>query len=101
MTREERKKLLIVEGLMHRLEIVHAMHHLRSDAQGNAVLSKLPGVLALIASSKAMPLIATVAPLVFGKSALSRLVRRALLTMGAGAGVAALIRRWRARGSGE
>lgn len=97
MTREERKKMLLVEGMMHRLEMMHSLHQLQSGAQRHVVLGKLPGILALIANRNAAPLLATIAPLVFGKSALSRVVRRVLFMVGAGAGIAALIRRWRER----
>ena len=95
MTREEHKKMLLVEGMMHRLEMTHALHQLQSGTQRHVMLGKLPGILALIASRNAAPLLATIAPLVFGKSALSRFVRRVLLMVGAGTGMAALIRRWR------
>lgn len=99
--RNQRKKMLLVEGMMHRLEIAHALHQVRSQSQANVVLGKLPGLLAFITRRNAVPLIATVAPLVFGKSGLSRLVRRLLFMAGAAASVAALLRRWRARQADE
>ena len=95
--RNQRKKMLLVEGMMHRLEIMHTLHQVRNQAQANVVLGKLPGILAFIARRNAAPLIAAAAPLVFGKSGLSRLLRRLLFMAGAGAGIAALLRHWRSR----
>ena len=97
MTREERKKLLIVEGLMHRLEIAHALHQLRSEAQADRLLGRLPEMLGYVMTRRHLvPLIAAAAPLVFGKSSVSRLLRRVLMVAGVGTALAALLRRWRA-----
>ena len=40
MTRDEQKKLLIVQGMMHRLEIAHALDQLKSHTQPTALISK-------------------------------------------------------------
>lgn len=97
MTREEHKKMLIVEGLMHRLEIVHALHQVQEGTRAKLVLGRLPGLLALIGNRNALPLLGAVMPLVLGKNGVSRFVRRILMVAGAGAGIAALVKRWKAR----
>jgi len=42
-----------------------------------------------------VPLISTLLPLVFGKSKASRITRRVMLMMGAGAALTAFIQRWK------
>jgi hypothetical protein len=93
MTRDEQKKLLIVQGMMHRLEIAHALDQLKSHTQPTAFFSKLPGLMKLIMASNAVPLISTLLPVVFGKSRLSRLVRRVALMVGVGAALTTFFKR--------
>ena len=95
MTRDEQKKLLIVQGMMHRLEIAYALDQLKSHTKPTALFSKLPGLMKLIMASNAVPLISTLLPLVFGKSKASRITRRVMLMMGAGAALTAFIQRWK------
>ena len=95
MTRDEQKKLLIVQGMMHRLEIAHALDQLKSHTQPTALFSKLPSLMKLIMASNAVPLISALLPVVFGKSKLSRVVRRVALMLGAGAALTSLFRRWK------
>jgi hypothetical protein len=95
MTRDEQKKLLIVQGMMHRLEIAHALDQLKSHTQPTALFSKLPSLMKLIMASNAVPLISTLLPLVFGKSKLSRVVRRVALMVGVGTALTSLFKRWK------
>ena len=95
MTRDEQKKLLIVQGMMHRLEIAHALDQLKSHTQPTALFSKLPSLMKLIMASNAVPLLSTLLPVVFGKSKLSRVVRRVALMVGAGAALTTLLKRWK------
>ena len=96
MTRDEQKKLLIVQGVVHRLEIAHALDQLKQHTKPTALFSKLPSLMKLIMASNAVPLISTLLPLVFGKSKASRITRRVMLMMGAGAALTAFIQRWKA-----
>lgn len=96
MTRDEQKKLLIVQGMMHRLEIAHALDQLKSHTQPTALFSKLPSLMKLIMASNAVPLISTLLPLVFGKSKASRLTRRVMLMVGVGTALTTLFKRWKA-----
>ena len=95
MTRDEQKKLLIVQGMMHRLEIAHALDQLKSHTQPTALFSKLPSLMKLIMASNAVPLISTLLPLVFGKSKLSRVVRRVALMVGVGTALTTFFKRWK------
>ena len=95
MTRDEQKKLLIVQGMVHRLEIAYALDQLKSHTKPTALFSKLPSLMKLIMASNAVPLISTLLPLVFGKSKASRITRRVMLMMGAGAALTAFIQRWK------
>ena len=95
MTRDEQKKLLIVQGMMHRLEIAHALDQLKSHAQPTALFSKLPSLMKLIMASNAVPLISTLLPLVFGKSKASRLTRRVMLMVGVGTALTTFFKRWK------
>ena len=95
MTRDEQKKLLIVQGVVHRLEIAHALDQLKSHTQPTALFSKLPSLMKLIMASNVVPLISTLLPLVFGQSKVSRVVRRVMVMVGAGAALRAFIQRWK------
>lgn len=99
MTREEHKKMLIVQGMLHRLELVQATQQLRQSARPVAVVASLPRLLTLLASSKALPLLGSALTLVTGKSAMSRLLRRGLIIAGVGSVFAAVFRRWKQRTS--
>jgi hypothetical protein len=93
MTRDEQKKLLIVQGMVHRLEIAYSLEQLKSHAKPTALFSKLPSLMKLILASNAVPLMGTLLPFVFGKSKASRVVRRVMLMVGAGAALTAFIKR--------
>jgi hypothetical protein len=95
MTRDEKKKLLIVQGMVHRLEIAHGLDQLKTQTRPTAFLSKLPGVIKIIMASNALPLLVTLVPLVLGKSKASRWTRRVLLIVGGGAALTAMIQRWK------
>ena len=95
MTRDEQKKLLIVQGMMHRLEIAHALDQLKSHTQPTALFSKLPSLMKLIMASNAVPLISTLLPLVFGKCKASRLTRRVMLMVGVGTALTTFFKRWK------
>ena len=95
MTRDEQKKLLIVQGMVHRLEIAYALDQLKSHTQPTALFSKLPILMKLIMASNVVPLVSTLLPLVFGQSKVSRVVRRVALMVGAGTALTSLFKRWK------
>lgn len=98
MNREARKKMLIVEGMMHRLELAQAAQQLKQDARPAALMSRLPALLALVARSRALPLMTTALTLVAGKGIVSRLLRRGLVVAGVASALAVIVRRWKSRG---
>ncbi len=89
--------MLIVEGMFHRLELVQAAQQLRQDTRPAAVMARLPRLIALLASSNALPLLGSVLSLAAGRTPASRLLRRVLVMAGVGSALAALIRRWKMR----
>ncbi len=95
MTRDDKKKLLIVQGMVHRLEIAHGLDQLKSQMRPAAFLGKLPSVIKLIMASNAVPLLSTLVPLVLGKNKVARLVRRVVLILGGGAALMAIMQRWK------
>jgi Protein of unknown function (DUF3318) len=97
VNREARKKMLIVEGVVHRLELVQASRQLKQDVRPARLLSRLPALLTLVAQSKAMPLMGTALTLVAGKGFISRLLRRGLVVAGMASAAAVIVSRWRAR----
>ncbi len=97
MNREARKKMLIVEGMMHRLELVKATQQLKQDIRPGGLISRLPELISLIARSKALPLMGTALTLVAGKGILSRLLRRVLVVGGVASVLAMVVRRWKSR----
>ena len=101
MNREARKKMLIVEGMMHRLELAQATQQLRQDARPAALMSRLPALLALVARSRALPLVGTALTLVAGKGIVSRLVRRGLVVAGMASALTVVVSRWKSRRQSE
>ncbi len=92
--RAARKKLLLLEGTLHRLEILEAKQALRSGVANSYIGRHLPGALAILLQNKGSALLTTVLPLLLGGSRLSRIARRATLALGAGAALLGLLNRW-------
>lgn len=90
--RAARKKLLLLEGTLHRLEILQARASLRSVTTGSMVGQRLPGLLAFLSEHKLGAMLTTALPLLVGAKKLSRLVRRATLLVSAAAALAGLLR---------
>ena len=95
MNREARKKMLMVEGMMHRLELVQVTQQLKQDMRPGSLVSRLPDLIALIARSKALPLMGTALTLVAGKGIVSRWLRRLLVVGGVSSVLAVAVRRWK------
>ncbi len=91
--RAARKKLLLLEGALHRIELMQARQSLRGAAADSVISRGLPGMLAFLLRHKAGAVLASVLPLLVGGSRLSRIVRRATLLLGAGAAVLNLFSR--------
>lgn len=87
--RQQRKKVLILEGALHRLELVEARAHVKADLQGKAIAGLIKPVLT---AEKFMPLLASLLPLVLGKGTASGWLRRVMLIAGAGVTLYRLLR---------
>lgn len=100
--RAARKKLLLLEGTLHRLELIQVRDSLLGSAAGSAIGRGLPGVLSFLLRHKAGTLLASALPLLIGGSPLSRIARRGALLLGAGAALLGLFsRRQRTKPEGE
>ena len=97
MNREARKKMLIVEGMMHRLELAEATRQLKQDMRPTRVVSRLPALLSILAQSKALPLMGTAFTLLSGKGFVSRLLRRVVVIGGFASLLAVIVKRWKRR----
>ena len=97
MNREARKKMLIVEGMMHRLELAEATRQLKQDIRPGRVVSRLPALLSILAQSKALPLMGTALTLLSGKGIVSRLLRRVVVIGGFASVLAVIVKRWKSR----
>ncbi len=91
--RAVRKKLLLLQGTLHRLEILDAKTALRSGVTNSFVGQRLPGVISFLLQHKASALLTSLLPLVFGAGSVSRLVRRGSLAVGIGAALLGLFKR--------
>lgn len=91
--RAVRKKLLLLQGTLHRLEILDAKTALRSGVTNSFVGQRLPGVISFLVEHKASALLTSLLPLVFGAGSVSRLVRRGSLAVGIGAALLGLLKR--------
>ena len=96
MDREQRKKLLLLQGAMHRLALSQARAGLKNSLRANALLGLIkPGAISTLAIDNMLPLLGTALPLIVGKGRLSQWLRRALVAAGAGSLVFGLFRRRR------
>lgn len=87
--REQRKKVLLLEGALHRLELVEARARVKADLQGKAIAGLVKPMLRV---DKFLPLAASLLPLVLGKGKASGWLRRVLLIAGAATTVYRVLR---------
>lgn len=87
--REQRKKVLLLEGALHRLELLDARAQLKTGLQGKATAGLIKP---LLTAEKFLPLVASLLPLVLGKGKASGWLRRVLLIAGAGTTVYRVLR---------
>jgi hypothetical protein len=91
--RNARRKLLLLQGALYRLEITQARAALRDAAKPKAMAGQFLGLLKFALSHKRMSLLATVVPWLFGRARSARLVKPALLALGAAAAAWLFFRR--------
>ena len=91
--RHARRKLLLLQGALYRLEIIQARVALKEAAKPKAVGGQLFGLLKLVLAHKRMSLVATAVPWLFGRVRGSRLLRPALFALGAAAAAWLFLRR--------
>lgn len=90
--REQRKKILLLEGALHRLELVEAKAAIKSSLQTSPMAGLIKPVLIL---ERLVPLAASLLPLAMGKGRVSVWLRRALAVAGAAAVVMRLLQNLR------
>lgn len=96
--RAVRKKLLLLEGALHRLELQQATASLHSAAFGGTAGKlgrRLPALLSFLSRHQAGTLLMSALPWLLGGSRLSRIARRATLLVGTGAALFGMLERWR------
>lgn len=79
--RAQRKKILLLEGALHRLELVEAKAAINNSLQTNQIVGLIKPVLTL---KRLLPLAASLQPLVIGKGRMAVWLRRALAVAGVG-----------------
>ncbi len=92
--RNARKKLLLLEAQLHRLELMQARQDCSSAVRGGLGSAGLPGLLSLLSRQRAGSLLATALPLLLRLLKTGRRTRRALLLLGGGAAALAMFNRW-------
>ncbi len=92
--RAARKKLLLLEGTLHRLEILEAKDALRSSVANSVMGQRLPGLIGFVFQHKVGALLTSVLPLLLGVGRISRIARRGTLLLGSVAALLGLLRRW-------
>jgi hypothetical protein len=97
MNREARKKMLIVQGMLHRAELMQVTQQIKDDVRPSHLISRLPELFALVTRSKALPLISTALTLLAGKSHVPRLLRRAMVVAGVASMLTVFVKRWKSR----
>jgi hypothetical protein len=94
LTRAERKKFLLLQGALYRLELSSAAANLKQGLGDHPVARLIrPG--RLLDLEGLLPVLLNILPLVTGKSSLSVWLRRAVIIAGAGGFVLAALRRKR------
>jgi hypothetical protein len=99
MNREQQKKLLILEGMMHRLEIGHALDGIKLTAKSNLLISSISPVISLLLKRKGVALLGFTLAKIACNGRASSLIRRIVLMTGLGATIALVVSRWASRHS--
>lgn len=88
--REQRKKILLLEGALHRLELADARAQFKHGLHGKTVAGL---VKPMLTAEKILPLAAGLLPLVLGKGGATGWLRRVLLIAGAGISLYRILRK--------
>lgn len=100
MTREQKRKLLLAEGTLHRFECVQARRGI-ADELGSIAQSGPAGMLRAVSGKSWLRLAATALPLLLGTGSAARLLKRGMLMAGGVATVWSAISRWREQAAQE
>ncbi len=87
--REQRKKILLLEGALHRLKLVEARARVKANLQGKAIAGLVKPALT---GEKFFPLVASLLPLILRNSKAFGSLRRVLLIAGAATTVYRVLR---------
>jgi hypothetical protein len=91
--RDARRKLLMLQGALYRLEIIQARVALKDAAKPKAVGGQLFGLLKFVLAHKRMSLVATIVPWLFRRARGSRLLKPALFALVSAAAAWLFLRR--------
>ena len=94
--RAEKKKRLLVEGALHRLDCLQAQQRLGHSGWGQSLSNGLPELLSQSLKQQLPGVLLSTLPLLLGRYRLLRWLRRGLLVAGGAAAVITAIKRWRA-----
>ena len=92
--REARKKLLLLEAQLHRLDLIEARQAWRAVGREGLLRATLPASLGAALKSRGGRLLLTALPLLLRSGTLGRWARRAALLAGGGAAAWAMLNRW-------
>jgi hypothetical protein len=92
MLRAQRKKILLLEGALHRLELVEAKAAIKGSLQTSPMAALIKPALTL---ERLLPLAGSLLPLVVGSGRVSVWLRRAVAAAGAAAVVMRLLQNLR------
>lgn len=99
--RDARRKILLLQGTLHRIEIMQARQNFQQAASRNVLTEQVPGLLKSLLANNRASLLTTVLPLLFGRGRWRRFARRALLAGGGIATAWAVLRRLRKGGDDD
>ncbi len=97
-SREARKKMLLLEAQLHRLDLMQARQAWQAATRDGLLGAALPASLGAGLKNRGGQLLLTALPLLLRSGRLGRWARRAALLAGGGAAVLALLNRWLQRG---
>ena len=94
--RAEKKKRLLVEGAIHRLDCLQAQQAMRRSGLGSGLSQALPELLRQGLMQQLPSVLLSALPLLLGRYRWLRWLRRGLLVAGGATAVITAIKRWRA-----
>ena len=86
MNREQKIKLLVVQGMIHRIDIADDIHKIRSFGKGKgSLVSKAISLYSSLSRGNPLLLLSPILKSISGQGKVSRYVRRFCIALGAGA----------------